>query len=148
MDNLYENIIPWNGANDTGRDVRLKWERNFSRVASNFDELEQTCLTLIEDAINNVLRKDQPDSTDYLTGFNAGITIGAGKKELYDIIRSVDSEVELSDTSVYSSLAMDERYISKYQPDSTLYPVDFTAGLSINSKRIGDVIRYYMKTSL
>lgn len=143
MDNLYENIIPWNGANDTGRDVRLKWERNFNRVASNFDELEQTCLTLIEDAINNVLRKDRPDSTDFITGFNAGMTVGTGKKELYDIIRSVDSEVELSDTSVYSSLATDERYISKYQPDSTLYPVDFTAGLSINSKRIGDVIRYY-----
>ena len=25
----FENIVPWNGANDFGRDVRLKWERNF-----------------------------------------------------------------------------------------------------------------------
>lgn len=139
----FENIIPWNGANDTGLDVRLKWEHNFKRVASNFDELEQFCLVLVEDVTNNLLRKDQPDSTDYLTGFNAGITLGTAKKELYDIIRSVDSDAMPSDTSVYSSLAMDERYISKYQSDSTLYPVDFTAGLSINSKRIGDIIRYY-----
>lgn len=139
----FENIIPWNGANDTGLDVRLKWERNFKRVASNFDELEQICLVLVEDVTNNLLRKDQPDSTDYLTGFNAGITLGTAKKELYDIIRSVDSDAIPSDTSVYSSLATDERYISKYQSDSTLYPVDFTSGLSINSKRIGDIIRYY-----
>ena len=89
------------------------------------------------------MRKDQPDSTDYLASFNAGITIGTDKKELYDIIRSVDSGAVPSDTSVYSSLAMDERYINKYQPDSTLYPVDFMSGLSINSKRIGDIIRYY-----
>jgi len=39
MDNLYENIIPWNGANDTGKDVRLKLERNFGKVGKNFEEL-------------------------------------------------------------------------------------------------------------
>ena len=89
------------------------------------------------------IRKDQPDSTGYLTGFNAGITIGINKKSFLDIIRTTDTDTAPSDTSVYSSLVTDERYISKYQPDSTLYPVDFTAGLSINSKRIGDVIRYY-----
>ena len=89
------------------------------------------------------IRKDQPDSTGYLTGFNAGISIGINKKSFLDIIRTTDTDTALSDTNVYSSLATDERYISKYQPDSTLYPVDFTAGLSINSKRIGDVIRYY-----
>ena len=89
------------------------------------------------------IRKDQPDSTGYITGFNAGITIGINKKSFLDIIRTTDTDTAPSDTSVYSSLVTDERYISKYQPDSTLYPVDFTAGLSINSKRIGDVIRYY-----
>ena len=29
MDNNYENIVPWNGANDTGRDVRLKLQKKF-----------------------------------------------------------------------------------------------------------------------
>lgn len=99
-----------------------------------------TIITALED---KYIRKDQPDSTGYLTGFNAGITIGINKKSFLDIIRTTDTDTALSDTNVYSSLATDERYISKYQPDSTLYPVDFTAGLSINSKRIGDVIRYY-----
>ena len=36
MDNNYENIVPWNGANDTGRDVRLKLQRNFSKIGINF----------------------------------------------------------------------------------------------------------------
>ena len=36
-----------------------------------------------------------------------------------------------------------DRCLRKDQPDSTQYPIDFMAGLSINSKRIGDVIRYY-----
>lgn len=32
----FENIVPWNGANDRGRDVRLKWERNFEKIKNNF----------------------------------------------------------------------------------------------------------------
>ena len=96
------------------------------------------------------MRKDQPDSTNHLTGFNAGITIGESKKQLLDIIRLPDLDISPSDTSVYTSLSVDtiitaleDKYIRKDKEDSTLYPVDFTAGLSINSKRIGDVIRYY-----
>ena len=99
-----------------------------------------TIITALED---KYIRKDQPDSTGYLTGFNAGITIGINKKSFLDIIRTTDTDTALSDTNVYSSLVTDERYISKYQPDSTLYPVDFMSGLSINSKRIDDIIRYY-----
>ena len=96
------------------------------------------------------LRKDQPDSTDHLTGFNAGITIGESKKQLLDIIRLSDLDISPSDTSVYTSLSVDtiitaleDKYIRKDKEDSTLYPVDFRNGLLINSKRIGDIIRYY-----
>lgn len=39
MDNEFENIVPWNGANDTGRDVRIKWQRNFERIKANFEEI-------------------------------------------------------------------------------------------------------------
>ncbi|RHA57617.1 hypothetical protein DW932_18060 [Bacteroides intestinalis] len=39
MDNEFENIVPWNGANDNGKDVRLKWKRNFEKIAKNFEEL-------------------------------------------------------------------------------------------------------------
>lgn len=74
MDNEFENIIPWNGANDTGRDVRLKWQRNFERVKANFEEI----LKIVGDGdfANKYLRKDQPDQTEYLVKFLAGIEIG------------------------------------------------------------------------
>lgn len=64
MDNKYENIVPWNGANDTGRDVRLKLERNFSRVAANFFELAdkdaelEDWINAIVEELKNFLRKD------------------------------------------------------------------------------------------
>ena len=100
--------------------------------------------------IDTFLRKDQPDSTDHLTGFNAGITIGESKKQLLDIIRLSDLDISPSDTSVYTSLSVDtiitaleDKYIRKDKEDSTLYPVDFRNGLLINSKRIDDIIRYY-----
>ena len=90
MDNVFEYIVPWNGANDTGKDVRLKWKRNFDKIESNFGEIESDFDTLYK-------RIDE----------------------------------------------LDDKFIRKDQPDSTLYPIDFMGGLSINSKRIGDVIRYY-----
>lgn len=103
-----------------------------------------------ENLESKFLRKDQPDSTDHLTGFNSGITLSFDKKPLHDIIRSVDANATPSDTNVYSSLSVDtmisgleDKYIHKDKPDSTLYEVDFQSGLQINSKRIGDVIRYY-----
>ena len=35
MNTDFEYIVPWNGANDTGRDVRLKLERNFQKIAND-----------------------------------------------------------------------------------------------------------------
>lgn len=82
MDNKYENIIPWNGANDTGRDVRMKLERNFSKVAANFSELvnrdaefEEWINAIIEE-LKNFLRKDRPDKTNFLLSFLAGAVFG------------------------------------------------------------------------
>ena len=66
--NEFENIIPWNGMNDTGRDVRLKWERNFARVTSNF--------SIIIEELKNCLRKDRPDSTNFLLSLLGGAKIG------------------------------------------------------------------------
>lgn len=66
--NEFENIIPWNGMNDTGRDVRLKWERNFARVASNF--------SIIIEELKNCLRKDRPDSTNFLLSLLGGAKVG------------------------------------------------------------------------
>ena len=96
------------------------------------------------------LRKDQPDITNHLTGFNAGITIGESKKQLLDIIRLSDLDISPSDTSVYTSLSVDtiitaleDKYIRKDQPDSTGYLTGFNAGITIgiNKKSFLDIIR-------
>jgi hypothetical protein len=82
MDNKYENIVPWNGANDTGRDVRLKLERNFSRVAANFFELAdkdaelEDWINAIVEELKNFLRKDRPDATEYLLKLLGGAWFG------------------------------------------------------------------------
>lgn len=51
MDTKFENIVPWNGSNDTGRDVRLKWERNFKRIADALKELSDTDKQIIKDIL-------------------------------------------------------------------------------------------------
>ena len=79
MDNKYENIVPWNGANDTGWDVRMKLKRNFSRIATNFLELVDKDVELEEwineivEELKNFLRKDRPDETHFLIKFFGGL---------------------------------------------------------------------------
>ena len=62
MDNTYENIVPWNGANDTGFDVRKKLERNFDKIKANFVELNNDSHThenkTIIDGITDTLVSD------------------------------------------------------------------------------------------
>lgn len=75
MNNEFENIVPWNGANDTGRDVRLKLERNFERIKANFEELSNKLNEFsFEELAQYFLRKDQPDSTSFLISFLAGLS--------------------------------------------------------------------------
>lgn len=80
MDYGFENIVPWNGANDTGLDVRMKWKRNFERIKANLEELEQADSTIIdlvvEEVLNKFLRKDAPDQTEHLIKFLGGIEVG------------------------------------------------------------------------
>lgn len=71
----FENIVPWNGANDFGRDVRLKWERNFEKIKINFLELI-TALTEIGFDLDNFIRKDREDSTNFLLKLLGGAEFG------------------------------------------------------------------------
>lgn len=71
----FENIVPWNGANDFGRDVRLKWERNFEKIKINFLELI-TALTEIGFDLDNFIRKDREDSTNFLLRLLGGAEFG------------------------------------------------------------------------
>lgn len=79
MDISFEKIVPWNGAQDTGRDVRLKWERNFGKVASALTELaneDKELNELIEsilEELKNFLRKDREDQTNFLLKLLGGI---------------------------------------------------------------------------
>lgn len=77
MNYEFENIVPWNGANDTGRDVRLKWKRNFERIKANFEEVLKALDEVdVEKLAEYFMRKDQPDSTQYLVKFLDGIELG------------------------------------------------------------------------
>lgn len=84
MDTKFENIVPWNGSNDTGRDVRLKWERNFKRIADALKELSDTDKQIIKDILKEIdkifLHKDKEDGTNYLLKFGEFIdSMVAGK---------------------------------------------------------------------
>ncbi|TRX44975.1 hypothetical protein FNW54_10285 [Bacteroides sp. HF-5092] len=79
MDNNYENIVPWNGANDTGRDVRLKLQRNFSKIGINFQELEGKFTTvdelfdLIAQELEKKLSKTENDRAAGIITFLKGL---------------------------------------------------------------------------
>ncbi len=72
LDTEFENIVPWNGGFDTGRDVRLKWERNFEKIKNNFLNL------LSSMAFNDekYMRKDIPESTQFLLSLLGGAVFG------------------------------------------------------------------------
>jgi len=71
MDNNYENIVPWNGANDTGKDVRLKLERNFKKIGVNFEEL----VKVLSDKISKIDDDEVSGITHFLNGIKVGDTI-------------------------------------------------------------------------
>ena len=78
----YEQIVPWNGTNDTGRDVRLKWKRNFERVNVALKSL----LDMLPDLVKRMdvfIRKDREDKTEHLVRFFNGLEYGlyAGNAE-------------------------------------------------------------------
>ena len=77
MNNEFEQIVPWNGAQDTGRDVRLKWQRNFERIKSNFEEVSESLKGISLEKLKEMfLRKDAPDSTKFLLTLFAGAIFG------------------------------------------------------------------------
>lgn len=81
MDNEFENIVPWNGANDTGRDVRLKWQRNFERIKANFEEVLKLLGKVdVEKLAKYFIRKDKEDETGYIVKFLAGLQAGEFEK--------------------------------------------------------------------
>lgn len=112
MDTNYEQIIPWNGAQDTGRDVRLKWKRNFDKIAAAFAELLEATAGLDE----KFLRKDKEDSTQYLLRLLGGIEVGeaidsflAGK----GIIADTNGRIQADRIEVRGSMSVMELIINE-----------------------------------
>lgn len=88
MDNKYEKIVPWNGANDTGKDVRLKLERNFAKIGLNFDEVlgklvsADDLFALIAEELENKLSRVTDDRTQGLIDFLKGLTVNGDKASI------------------------------------------------------------------
>ncbi|MCF0254943.1 MAG: hypothetical protein HUK10_01460, partial [Bacteroides heparinolyticus] len=89
MDTQFENIIPWNGANDTGRDVRLKWERNFRKIKAALEELSASDMLILEEVLKDTegkfLRKDQPDRTEHSLEIGEDLTVDGNASVGHDL---------------------------------------------------------------
>lgn len=67
----FEKIIPWNGQQDTGRDVRLKLDRNWQKVVDAFNALISFMVTA-DYLDDKFLRKDKDDTANGKITFNKG----------------------------------------------------------------------------
>ena len=141
MDNLYENIIPWNGANDTGKDVRLKLERNFAKIGLNFNEVlgklasADELFALIAEELEKRIRKDQDDSTPFHLTVEGGITAMTPKS--ISQLRTLISEAltEEGDTSelLMSNNATEATDDEDYSPEVEM----LAAGITEESSATG-----------
>lgn len=122
MDTNFEQIIPWNGAQDTGYDVRMKWMRNFAKIAAAFAELSgkdeewNDKIEGILQELKNFLRKDKEDSTQYLLKLLGGIEVGeaidsflAGK----GIIADTNGRIQADRIEVRGSMSVMELIINE-----------------------------------
>lgn len=73
FDTEFEEITPWNGKYDRGRDVRYKWRNNFKKIKENFLNLYEQILSKLDD---RYLLKIKPDSTKFIIQFLDGIEAG------------------------------------------------------------------------
>lgn len=134
MDNKYENIVPWNGAQDTGRDVRLKLDRNFAKIGLNFDEVVK--------ALEKKLSKNEPDTAAEIIAFLKGLKIN---DKLISRLLLKDTEVEeLLDTDVMSALRvmaeingnnedLSKLFLSKVNKDKAAKHITFENGSTIEN---------------
>ncbi len=77
LDLDFDKIIPWNGQQDTGRDVRLKLDRNWQKVVDAFNVLLEYIVTA-EYLEKKFLRKDKDDRTPFLLNVGEKLTAEKG----------------------------------------------------------------------
>lgn len=71
----FEHIVPWNGQQDTGRDARLKLQRNFTKIGESFEALLQWIAENLLNLDEKFLHKDRDDKTLYLLSLFGGAII-------------------------------------------------------------------------
>lgn len=71
----FEQIKPWDGEEDTGYHVRMKWKRNFERVRAQFEELSATIAEMDRVMGVQFLRKDQDDRTEFSLAIGGDLTV-------------------------------------------------------------------------
>ena len=101
----FESIVPWNGQQDSGRDVRLKLDRNWQRVIDAFHKLSEYMVTG-EYLDKRYLRKDKEDAAQEIISFLKGIVT--------DIIQSSD----------FSSGELGSGFVIKNEGDSSYMEID------------------------
>ena len=80
LDTEFESIIPWNGAHDTGYDVRMKLDRNFQRVKDALYKLIEYLDQNVSGLDDKFIHKDRVDQTNFLLQFGEFIdSMIAGK---------------------------------------------------------------------
>lgn len=97
----FEQIIPWNGANDTGYDVRKKWERNLNRIRANFLEVEEALDEIsLDKLVQMFLRKDIDDTAHGIIFFDKKI----GSSEYIEGLDGIGWEIENTGAAELDSL--------------------------------------------
>lgn len=76
----FENIVPWNGMNDTGYHARKKLERNFYRASVSLESIVQWIADNLLDLDERFLHKDRDDKTTYLLSLLGGAIINKWAK--------------------------------------------------------------------
>lgn len=142
MNNEFEQIVPWNGAKDTGRDVRLKWQRNFERIKANFEEVLELLNEVDIDKFSQYfLRKDQEDETNYLIKFLGGILV-KGLARFGDFVTGVSGGM-IDD----GELEMESGYFRKrlFVPELAFNRITYFKGRAVLSPGGGCKVKSYVK---
>lgn len=110
LDTEFESIIPWNGAHDTGYDVRMKWDRNFQRVKDALYKLIEYLDQNVSGLDDKFIHKDKIDQTNFLLKFGEFIdSMIAGKGAgIYPDGRAQVSRLEVREALVVMRLLINE----------------------------------------
>lgn len=123
IDIEFEQIVPWNGANDTGRDVRLKWQRNFERVKTSMQALEQQ-IEQAGDVHEQDLDRVLTQSKEYTDRqVEAGVVLAVETANQYTDVQIEAVRKDMDD--------LDDKYLRKDREDTAHAHITFEEGITV-----------------